>query len=102
MTERSPPRFLAADHAMAAAKNLGGDRSVLYSDEVARKLAQFGGQAGEELQLATVIALAEALDIRDTGTGKHSQTVGRYAELMAQELGFGPEHTERVRLAGVL
>jgi putative nucleotidyltransferase with HDIG domain len=49
-----------------------------------------------------VIALAEALDIRDTGTGQHSQTVGRYAELMARELGFAEEHVERVRLAGVL
>ena len=49
-----------------------------------------------------MIALAEALDIRDTGTGTHSQAVGRYAELMARELGLDPEHVERVRLAGVL
>ena len=49
-----------------------------------------------------MIALAEALDIRDTGTGQHSQTVGRYAELMARELGFEEERVERVRLAGVL
>ena len=63
---------------VAAAKDLGGDRTVIYSDEVARALDE-GSQAGTELQLATVIALAEALDIRDTGTGQHSQTVGRYA-----------------------
>jgi two-component system cell cycle response regulator len=92
----------AADRAASAAKNLGGDRTVIYSDEVARTLAQTGGQASGELQLATVLALAEALDIRDTGTGKHSQTVGRYAELMARALGFDEEHVERVRLAGVL
>ena len=60
------------------------------------------GTAGDELQLATVIALAEALDIRDTGTGQHSHTVGRYAELMARELGLAEEHVERVRLAGLL
>jgi diguanylate cyclase (GGDEF)-like protein/putative nucleotidyltransferase with HDIG domain len=92
----------AADRAVAAAKELGGDRSVIYSDEVARTLAQPGAHAGEQLQLATVIALAEALDIRDTGTGQHSHTVGRYAELMARELGLDEEHVERVRLAGVL
>ncbi len=92
----------AADRASAAAKDLGGDRTVIYSDEVARTLASMGGQGSGELQLATVIALAEALDIRDTGTGQHSQTVGRYAELMARELGFTEEHVERVRLAGVL
>src|SRR4029453_13692176 len=68
----------------------------------ARMLAEMGGQADGQLQLATVIALAEALDIRDTGTGQHSHTVGRYAELMARELGFEEERVERVRLAGVL
>jgi len=92
----------AADHAIAAAKDLGGDRTVIYSDEVARALAHVGVQAGSELQLATVIALAEALDIRDTGTGQHSHTVGRYAELMARELGLDEERVERVQLAGVL
>jgi two-component system cell cycle response regulator len=92
----------AADSATAAAKSLGGDRTVIYSDEVARMLAEMGGQANGELQLATVIALAEALDIRDTGTGQHSHTVGRYAELMARALGLGEERVERVRLAGVL
>jgi diguanylate cyclase (GGDEF)-like protein/putative nucleotidyltransferase with HDIG domain len=91
----------AADSATAAAKDLGGDRTVIYSDEVARTLAQMGHASGE-LQLATVIALAEALDIRDTGTGQHSHTVGRYAELMARALGFDEEHVERVRLAGIL
>jgi len=91
----------AADQAIAAAKDLGGDRTVVYSDEVARALDE-RAQAGSELQLATVIALAEALDIRDTGTGQHSHAVGRYAELMARELALGEEHVERVRLAGVL
>jgi len=91
----------AANQAVAAAKDLGGDRTVIYSDEVARALDE-GTQAGTELQLATVIALAEALDIRDTGTGQHSHTVARYAELMARELGLEEERVERVRLAGVL
>jgi len=91
----------AADQAVAAAKDLGGDRTVIFSDEVARALEQ-QGRAGSELQLATVIALAEALDIRDTGTGQHSHTVARYAELMARELGVDEERVERVRLAGVL
>jgi putative nucleotidyltransferase with HDIG domain len=92
----------AADRAVAAAKDLGGDRTVIYSDEVARTLAESAGKGDGQLQLATVIALAEALDIRDTGTGQHSHTVGRYAELMARELGFEEDRVERVRLAGVL
>jgi diguanylate cyclase (GGDEF)-like protein/putative nucleotidyltransferase with HDIG domain len=91
-----------ATHAMGAAKELGRDRSVIYSAEVARMLASAGGPEGAELQLATVIGLAETLDIRDTGTVGHSQTVGRYAELMALELGLPTDLVERVRLAGVL
>jgi two-component system cell cycle response regulator len=91
----------AADQAVAAAKGLGGDRTVIYSDEVARVL-DHDTQAGTELQLATVIALAEAIDIRDTGTGRHSHTVARHSELMARELGLDEDRIERVRLAGVL
>jgi putative nucleotidyltransferase with HDIG domain len=91
-----------ATHAMGAAKELGKDRSVVYSEEVARMLASVGGPEGAELQLATVIGLAEALDIRDAGTVGHSQTVGRYAEQMAIQLGLSDDHVERVRLAGVL
>ena len=92
----------AADRATTAAKDLGGDRTVIYSDEVERTLTQPGGQGMGELKLATVIALAEALDIRDTGNGQHSHTVGRYAELTARALGLDEEQVERVRLAGVL
>jgi diguanylate cyclase (GGDEF)-like protein len=91
-----------ATHAMGAAKELGKDRSVIYSAEVARMLASVGGPDGAELQLATVVGLAETLDIRDTGVVGHCQSVGRYAELTAIELGLAPERVERVRLAGVL
>ncbi|HEV2874804.1 MAG TPA: diguanylate cyclase [Thermoleophilaceae bacterium] len=91
-----------ATHAMGAAKELGKDRSVVYSAEVARMLASVGGPDGAELQLATVIGLAEALDIRDAGSVGHSQTVGRYAQLTAMRLGLPDDRVERVRLAGVL
>jgi diguanylate cyclase (GGDEF)-like protein len=90
----------SAERAMLAAKELGGDRAVIYSAEAVRLLGP--GDGACDLQLATVIALAEALDIRDTGTAKHSYTVGRYSHLMAVELELEPAHAERVRLAGVL
>jgi diguanylate cyclase (GGDEF)-like protein/putative nucleotidyltransferase with HDIG domain len=91
-----------ATHAMSAAKELGKDRSVVYSEEVSRMLASVGGPEGAELQLATVIGLAEALDIRDAGALGHSQTVGRYVEQIAVQLGLPDDHVERVRLAGLL
>ena len=90
----------SAERAMLAAKQFGRDRSVVYSADVPTMLGVAG--APGDLQLATVIALAEALDIRDTGTAKHSHMVGRYAELMATELELESAHVERVRLAGVL
>ena len=94
----------AAENALYAAKVLGRDRSVLHSDEVAEILTAGGdgSHTRDEAQLATVLNLAEALDMRDEGTARHSQTVGRYCEMMARELGFDREHADRVRVAGVL
>jgi diguanylate cyclase (GGDEF)-like protein len=95
----------AADEALYAAKDLGKDRSVIYSDELSRRIRETAGDDDTdlaELRLAAVVSLAEALDIRDTGTADHAHAVGRYAQLMAETLGFDSEHAERVRLAGVL
>jgi diguanylate cyclase (GGDEF)-like protein len=95
----------AADQALYAAKDLGKDRSVIYSAELARTVRE--ARADEEadlgeLRLAAVVSLAEALDIRDTGSAEHAHAVGRYAQLMAEELGLDPVRAERVRIAGVL
>src|SRR3954453_17222657 len=94
----------AADRALHAAKALGRDRAVIYSPEVTNVLGARSGRRNveEQAQVATVLSLAEARDQRDSGTAKHSQTVGRYCEMMAKELGLGEDRVERVRLAGVL
>jgi diguanylate cyclase (GGDEF)-like protein len=93
----------AARQALAAAKELGRDRTALYSSEVEHVLHSAGSPAGvRELRLATVLALAEALDLRDHGGSEHSHTVAHCAELTALELGLGREHGERVHLAGLL
>jgi putative nucleotidyltransferase with HDIG domain len=54
------------------------------------------------VELASLLSLAEALDYRDSGSASHCRRVGRFAELMARELGLPPESVERVRLAGIL
>ena len=54
------------------------------------------------VELAALLNLAEALDVRDSGSTSHCQRVGRFAELTARELGLPPEAVERVRLAGIL
>jgi diguanylate cyclase (GGDEF)-like protein/putative nucleotidyltransferase with HDIG domain len=92
-----------ADDALYAAKELGRDRTVIYSREVAGILTPIDHPNGPRNEhLATVLALAEALDVRDAATARHSETVGRYAELIAREMGLPPNVVGRVRLAGML
>ena len=92
-----------ADESLYAAKALGRDRAVIYSTEVVGAMG--GGEpgaGGPSSNLVTLLTLAEALDIRDPRTARHSSTVGRYAEAMARQLGLDGKRVERVRLAGVL
>lgn len=101
---REPEALMDAAHrALLAAKELGRDRSTVFSTEVDRVLGHgLAGGPGPGLRMAAVVALAEALDLRDTGSTTHSRTVGRCAFVTARELGLPPTRCERVRLAGVL
>ncbi len=60
------------------------------------------GDESDALRLAAVMLLAEALDLRDPSTAKHSRTVGRLARLTATELGLSEDHVDRVHAAGML
>jgi putative nucleotidyltransferase with HDIG domain len=93
-----------ADQALYSAKETGRDRTVVYSAETTAPMQSARQRLVEssEMQLATVVGLAEALDIRDTGTGEHSRTVARYAATMAREMDLDPARVERVELAGLL
>jgi diguanylate cyclase (GGDEF)-like protein len=93
----------AGDQALYAAKRLGRNRSVISSAEVPGILAR-GSRRMEDarVELATLLSLAEALDVRDSGSSTHCQRVGRYAELIARELGLDAAAVERVRIAGIL
>jgi putative nucleotidyltransferase with HDIG domain len=94
----------AASQGVAAAEQLGRDRTVIYSSEIASLVLAAETRSHEDRggNLAAVLALTEVLDIRDAGTASHSQTVGRYAETIARGLGLSDELIERVRLAGIL
>ena len=93
-----------ADQALYAAKRLGRNRSVISSAEVPGILARAPrhDDAESHVELAALLSLAEALDVRDWGSASHCRRVGRFAELTARELGLSPEAVERVRLAGIL
>jgi diguanylate cyclase (GGDEF)-like protein/putative nucleotidyltransferase with HDIG domain len=93
----------AADRALQAVQTLGGEGSLVESAEAPATMVSVS--SGDELGdrwLETVLALAETVDVRDQGIAGHSQTVGRYAERIARELGFSVKVSDRVRLAGLL
>ena len=96
-----------ADEALYGAKESGRNRSVIHSAAL-RELARDGRAARAEVDveaeryLAVMLDLAEAVDVRFSGSARHSETVGRYAELMARELGLSERRVGRVRLAGLL
>jgi diguanylate cyclase (GGDEF)-like protein/putative nucleotidyltransferase with HDIG domain len=94
----------AADVALYAAKRNGADRTVLHSPAL-RAVPYLDADARDiaaERFVAVILDLAEAVDLRFSGSARHSETVGRYAEMMARELGFSDQRTSRVRLAGLL
>jgi len=94
----------AADEALYAAKDSGRNRTVRHSP-LLRELVRESAGAGDiesERFLTVMLDLAEAVDLRFSGSARHSETVGRYAEMMARELGLSERHVSRVRLAGML
>jgi diguanylate cyclase (GGDEF)-like protein len=102
---RSPETlFHAGDQALYAAKELGRDRTVVHNPEVAGVIAEVASRVHEESDgyLATLVALAEALESRDDGVTSHSRVVSRYAELIARAMSLPPEVVDRVRIGGVL
>jgi diguanylate cyclase (GGDEF)-like protein/putative nucleotidyltransferase with HDIG domain len=92
----------AATRAVFGAKRLGRDRCVAYHAEALESLLGTLEDGAASEQLAAAMLLAETLDMRDVGTARHSQTVGRYAEEIARTLGVPETHVERIRAAGVL
>ena len=94
----------AAERAKNTAKAFGRDRIVVHStkvDEISEKIHAQRSSSSHS-QLATVLGLAEALDLREGSTARHSEVVAHYCEMTARQLGFDVDHVERVRLAGML
>ncbi|HTU78014.1 MAG TPA: diguanylate cyclase [Solirubrobacteraceae bacterium] len=94
----------AADEALYAAKAGGRDMSVIYTRTLGQTPRAHGGSRDIQAErfLAVILDLAETVDLRFSGSARHSETVGRYAEMMARELGLSEERVARVHLAGRL
>ena len=94
----------AADDALYLAKESGRNRSVAFSREIPDH-ARYGVRNRDiegERFTAVMLDLAAAVDLRFSGSARHSETVGRYAEMMARELGLPEQRVGRVRLGGLL
>jgi hypothetical protein len=80
------------------------DHAAIGVEQSLRAAGAGAEEAGRssELRLAAAMLLAEALDLRDSSTGRHSRTVGEYAREIAVELELAPERVERIHAAGVL
>ncbi len=98
----------AADRAAYAAKH-GGKGRVGWPEEAeavagtdnSADLAALADQLAHA-NMATVAALAAAVDAKDPYTRGHSQRVAGYAVAIAAALGFQDADVERIRLAGQL
>ena len=94
--------FTGAQQALLLAKELGGDCSAMYGENILTRLATASARNDQDKHLGTLLSLAEAVDIRDGGTAAHCQNVGRYAAALGRELGLADDVIERLRSAGVL
>jgi two-component system cell cycle response regulator len=93
----------AAERALRIAQKIDRQSSLIDPNEIAAAMASVTSESsGAEGRLETALALAETVDVRDRGVAGHSHIVGRYASLIARELGLSDETIERVRLAGIL
>lgn len=101
---RAEDLMQAADSAAQVAETLGADRAVVYSADVDDALAAETGTDPKDgrMHLATVLSLAEVLDLRDERNASHSAAVARYCEMIGRELGLPESRVNRLRLAGML
>ena len=90
-----------ADVALISAKRTRRS-ALIHSDELEAAPVP-GARAAHRHHLETLAtALARAVDAKDSYTRSHCETVSELCVLIAGELGLEPDHTNRLRLAGLL
>jgi diguanylate cyclase (GGDEF)-like protein len=92
------------DSALYWAKQHGKNRLCVYDESVVSPPTpeEASRLAARQAQLKAAEHMIRAVDIKDTYTGEHSQTVSRLVMAIATELELEPDVVEQVRLAGLL
>jgi diguanylate cyclase (GGDEF)-like protein len=104
-TSKAEGLMLAAEIALARAKQLGGNQVCLFDSVPGADTAADPFQlyaSIEDGSFATIQALAAAVDAKDAYTNGHSDRVARYAASLAQLAGCTPEEVDRVFRSGTL
>jgi diguanylate cyclase (GGDEF)-like protein/PAS domain S-box-containing protein len=92
-----------ADRALYLAKERGRNTTVLHSAASAAMAGAYAGPTLERFQtLASVRALARAIDSKDVSTNSHSERVAALAEHLALELGWTAKRARSLHAAGLL
>jgi len=92
-----------ADRALYWAKEDGRNATILHTPENARRFTTFSRPAVDRFQtLASVRALARAIDSKDVSTHSHSERVAALAEHLALELGWTAKRARDLHAAGLL
>ncbi len=94
----------AVRHALAGAKALGKDRIAAPDDGAGLLDDDLARVAGDlaHANLATIKAMAAAVDAKDPYTQGHSARVSRYAVVLSRAVGLAAPDLERLELAGLL
>jgi diguanylate cyclase (GGDEF)-like protein len=96
--------FRLADGALYWAKRQGRNVTYLYSPEVVEVLSadERSEQLERERVLASLRALARAIDAKDSSTQSHSERVGAIAQRLALASGWSEERAAELREAGIV
>lgn len=95
---------MGATEACLWVKRHGGSHYAVYDERLDAALSvdrrMRPTAAGRGVDMAR--ALSAAADVRDPANYHHSRNVAALSVLLAGELGFDPEHTERLQIAAML
>ncbi|MCK4260215.1 MAG: diguanylate cyclase [Halanaerobiales bacterium] len=92
-----------ADKAMYYSKQKGRKQCHIYFSDISEYLDKKSfNYFKQEMLLDSAYSLVEAIDAKDSYTGKHSESVTKYAVLLADKLHLSKQDTAMVRIGALL